>query len=68
MSKKDFEKAARIVQGWARDVHPNGVDPFQVAAITEAFIELFRGEADGRFDEDRFRRACVPGANVRARS
>ena len=28
-------------------------------------IELFR--ENPRFDEARFRRACVPGANVRAR-
>lgn len=64
MSKKDYEKAALIVQ---EAEHPalreNGVAR-EIAL--EAFVDFFRGDND-RFDEDRFRRACVPGANVRAR-
>jgi hypothetical protein len=60
MSKKDFEKAARIAQGYEV--------AYERAVAIDAFVELFHGEADGRFDENRFRRACVPGANVRARS
>ena len=62
MSKKHFEKAALIAQ----DVGRFGTDG-ERKAVVEAFVALFRGE-NGRFDVERFRRACVPGANVRARS
>lgn len=59
MTKKDYEAAARIVQriSNAHDVY----------AVKDAFAELFRND-NPKFDEARFRRACVPGANVKARS
>lgn len=61
MSKKDYEKAATIAQ----DMRYRG--PSQHAASVDAFVALFIGD-NPRFSEERFRRACVPGANVKARS
>lgn len=59
MTKKDYEKAARIVQA--------SMSPGNRGTMEQAFAELFRDD-NPRFDEARFRRACVPGANVRARA
>ena len=63
MTKRDYERAALIVQSvaqrkvaWRRCVE----------GITASFVELFAGD-NHRFDEARFRAACVPGANVKAR-
>lgn len=58
MSQKDYQRAAGIVQGT-----PAGYRE----AVRDAFVELFR-EPGSRFDVERFKRACEPGANVRARS
>jgi len=58
MSKKDYEKAARITQRY---------DSPQHTAVEQSFVDLFRDD-NPTFDEERFRRACVPGANVRART
>lgn len=64
MTRRDYEDAARIVQ----DAYTmsSSEDP---DSIRDAFIRFFRYDKNNRsrFDEDRFRRACVPGANVRAR-
>lgn len=60
MTKKDYERAARIAQG-----SPNNTSPQIREYVVESFVALFRCEP--RFDEARFRRACVPGANVKAR-
>lgn len=60
MSKKDYQRAAEIAQ----DFSPDGRGHEDV---TEAFIELFRNDNE-RFDEARFRAACIPGANIKARS
>lgn len=56
MTKKDYERAARIVQEFPRPL-----------AIIIAFVAFFREDGNPRFDEARFRAACVPGANVKAR-
>lgn len=64
MTKKDYERAASQVQRVAMD-GPYG-DPIRANTVQEAFVEFFSGE-NPRFDAQRFRRACVPGANVRAR-
>jgi len=58
MTKKDYENAARIVQELTTAVNRE--------AATWAFVRLFEDDSP-RFDEARFRRACEPGANVRAR-
>lgn len=61
MTKKDYEKAASIAQEWARCASSDASE-----SVVNAFVELFQGDNE-RFNEDRFRRACVPGANVRSR-
>ena len=60
MTKKDYEKAARIAQIVHEEAAESHID------VTEAFVELFCND-NPAFDEARFRRACVPGAKVRAR-
>ena len=57
MSKKDYERAAEIVQDYCS---------MNESAVINAFVRLFRDD-NPRFDEARFRAACVPGANVKAR-
>lgn len=42
-------------------------DAMQWAATVTELADLFARD-NGRFCRDRFKRACVPGANVRARS
>lgn len=72
MTKKDYERAARIVQDTLRtdariDRLAKGPGDALVAEVLQdVFVKLFRGD-NPRFDEFRFRRACEPGANVRAR-
>ena len=61
MTKKDYERAARIVQ----DIAGCGF-PERANHARYAFRDLFLGD-NPRFDEARFQRACEPGANVRAR-
>lgn len=57
MTKKDYERAAAIVQ-------TIGVDQWR---FVDCFVEFFKGD-NPRFDESRFRFACQPGANVKART
>lgn len=61
MSKKDYERAAEIAQRYVQ-----GMEFPRTANVVEAFIELFEGD-NPAFDEERFRSACSPGANVRAK-
>lgn len=60
MTKKDYERAARIVQ----ETPSTAIDARYY--VEGAFVLLFRDD-NPLFDEARFRRACVPGANVKAR-
>ena len=62
MTKKDYERAAELVQDVARFNPPKEV----LRVAIETFVIFFRGD-NGRFNEERFRRACVVGANVRKR-
>lgn len=59
MSKKDYERAARLVQVMI-------LTP-EVRQGTVDVLERFFAGDNARFDAMRFRAACVPGANVRAR-
>ena len=61
MTKKDYERAALIVQRFRN--HANADVTF---GAVQGFVELFASD-NLRFDETRFRAACVPGANVKAR-
>ena len=63
MTKKDYERTALIVQGIRAT---NDRDEAEADGAESAFAELFAGD-NPRFDETRFRAACVPGANVKAR-
>lgn len=60
MSKKDFEAIARVIQSQPllSEDREN---------LAHSFARMLAGQ-NPRFDYDRFLRACVPGANVRARS
>ena len=60
-AKKDYERAATLVQRIRL-----GVTEAERAAVIDAFCMFFTGDNLG-FDEARFRAACVPGANVKAR-
>ena len=62
MTKKHYERAALIVQGMQGAVY-GGLANKQAE---DAFVRLFAGD-NPRFDEARFRAACVPGNNVKAR-
>ena len=73
MSKKDFEVIARVLQQ-VRDFAecpPLGCIEYDGASVAEyasiAFADMLASQ-NPRFNRDRFLRACVPGANVRARS
>jgi len=61
MSKKDYEKAAEVAQRYAEDANEHSI-------VIGAFVTLFTEDGNPRFDADRFRRACQPGANVKARN
>jgi len=62
MTQKDYELAATLVQA----IHE--AEGAQVAqSVAVAFATLFRMDGNPRFDLARFRRACVVGANVKAR-
>ena len=61
MTKKDYERAATIIQ----ELHQENT--YDVTPVEEAFCEFFRDD-NPRFDEARFRHACTPGANVKART
>lgn len=65
MTKKDYERAASMIQDTRRNVNgPRDVEA--IHAIEGAFAAFFASD-NPRFDRERFLRACVPGANVRAR-
>ena len=64
MTKKDYEKAAQIVQDVGGLDYADKMTRRQAAI--EVFTALFTGD-NPRFNPDRFIRACQPGANVRAR-
>ena len=65
MTKKDYERAATIVQFMRSGLHTPNQEVIALGA-EHAFVELFTGD-NPRFDEARFRAACIPGANVKAR-
>jgi hypothetical protein len=59
MTKKHFEYAAQAVQLYQTEADRD--------ILVNFLVQLFARFAPS-FDNGRFRRACVPGANVRARS
>ena len=71
MTKKDFELIAATLQKVRADMVPASAtykDPDALHAdICSEFADAL-ASSNPRFDDARFLRACVPGANVRARS
>ena len=61
MTKKDYERAAQVVQEWMACRAT-----VEARAVQTAFVRFFQEDGNPRFDEARFRAACVPGANVKA--
>lgn len=61
MTKKDYERAATLIQECGDGPGSDGFED-----TLETFVQFFASD-NPRFDEARFRAACVPGANVRAR-
>jgi len=62
-AKRHYEAIATAIQE-ALEAGENNHDP--IANVVDELSWLFRDD-NGRFKWDRFRQACVPGANVRAR-
>jgi hypothetical protein len=62
--KRHYEAIALAMQD-ARRVGDIAVDDWQ--CVVNCLADLFAGD-NGQFKRDRFKRACEPGANVRARS
>jgi hypothetical protein len=67
MTKRDYERAAKVAQGYNAPGWGDIGDPAHHGAVVEAFVRLFHEDGNPRFDVARFRAACQPGANVRAR-
>lgn len=65
--QRHFEAVADQLQELTRYAH-DGATGVQVAEQAKRlFADLF-ARNNGMFDRGRFERACVPGANVRART
>jgi hypothetical protein len=60
MTKRDFELIATVLQG------ASALAPADLADLAEDFADALKA-TNQQFNRERFIRACVPGANVRAR-
>jgi hypothetical protein len=70
-AKRHYEAIAEAMQkAYGNIDHDGPASDLVRAGINKARAELANTFArdNGSFDRDRFERACVPGANVRARS
>ena len=66
-AKRHYEAIAQALQELGRYAD-NGASGKQVAIQAQRLLsDVFRQD-NGAFKPDRFERACVPGANVRART
>ena len=63
--KRHYEAIATAMQEARRRADFEGNDP--IAAVIDELSWLFKSD-NGQFKWDRFKRACIPGANVRART
>jgi hypothetical protein len=71
MSRKDYEAAAALIQTYNATPGETPEQPETDAAegyetLVEVFSRFFAAD-NPRFDAARFRKACEPGANVKAR-
>jgi hypothetical protein len=66
--KRHYEAIAQVMQEAMRNAERSNATAAQVVDyVTCRLADLFAND-NGSFKRDRFVRACVPGANVRARS
>lgn len=65
-SKRHYEAIALAMQTSA-PCAPEHNHEMQWAHCVSALADRFEADS-GAFDRERFKRACIPGANVRARS
>lgn len=66
MTKKDYERIALVFQK-LRPHPPDTPLGYQWEHMRFHFAEMLAAD-NPRFDVERFKRACQPGANVRART
>ena len=68
LAKRHYEAIATAIQEARRRASDgdNNHD-YSITNVVDELCWLFRSD-NGQFSRDRFYRACVPGANVRARS
>jgi hypothetical protein len=64
-AKRHYEAIALAIQDARMHIRCNGIE--QMECVVNCLADLFAGD-NGMFKRDRFKRACEPGANVRARS
>jgi hypothetical protein len=65
-AKRHYEAIATAIQEARRRIEHEGYND-GIAVVVDELSWLFRSD-NGQFKRDRFERACIPGANVRARS
>ena len=63
--KRHYEAVALAMQDARLHVRCNGNE--QMECVVNCLADAFAAD-NGQFKRDRFKRACEPGANVRARS
>jgi hypothetical protein len=63
-AKRHYEAIALAMQEARRRVNGSN-DP--IAVVVDELADVFAGD-NGQFKRERFKRACEPGANVRART
>ncbi len=64
-AKRHYEAIALALQGARMHIRCNGVE--QMECVVNCLADAFAADS-GQFKRERFKRACEPGANVRARS
>jgi hypothetical protein len=63
--KRHYEKIALAIQDARRLIRCDGIE--QMECVVNCLADVFAAD-NGEFKRDRFKRACEPGANVRART
>jgi hypothetical protein len=67
-AKRHYEAIALAMQSAKKDAYWRGDDACTAINVAiQCLADAFTAD-NGQFKRDRFERACVPGANVRARS
>jgi hypothetical protein len=64
-AKRHYEAIAQAMQDARMHIRCNGIE--QMECVVNILADAFAAD-NGMFKRERFKRACEPGANVRARS